>query len=179
MRILRAKVYFLLILIFLISTIGAEQRPADAAQRPSALLLYPKASNVSSGRNGNDLTYHVNVKYPASDFIGWISNRLQELGWEPLKEDFLNPGLPTSQVRGWLEFVDERKKPELIHQWIGDWKDSSGNIVRYALRYRKPGYGTSDLTDLEVIASYDSASTVRKLQRSVERFKETQQRSPH
>lgn len=120
----------------------------------------------------NLYSYHVSSKFPATPVIGWISDRLQKAGWEPLKYDFLNPDSPSSHVTGWTYFLDGRKRPApCVHQWLGDWKDASGNIVRYGFRYTQPGCSTFALTDLEVNAWYIPADVARQTQQHLEKWK--------
>jgi len=152
-------------LFFIAICAGLRGGLVNAAEHPDAFLTYPNAANVWTGSVGStdQLTYDVVAKYQASHVIGWISRKLQKAGWEPLVYDFLNPGLPSSRVTGWQEFLDGTKDPTLcVHQWIGDWKDAAGNIVRYLFRYTQLECGTSDLTDLAVSAVYVPAAAARQ-----------------
>jgi len=158
-------------------------QPARASEYPDALLVYPDAKDVRSGKREatEELEYHVDAKFPASNVIGWISHKLQGTGWKPLTHDFLNPNLPSSQAQGWQDFLAGPKAPgSCIHQWIGNWRDVSGNFVRYALRYTQTECGAPDLTDLrsvpkltelEVTAAYVPAAVARQMQEAVEQFK--------
>ena len=141
---------------------------AMAGVIPAALLIYPNASKVVVKRGGNEIMYRLDVKFPASGVIAWVSEKLHGAGWKPLTEDFLNPGIPTSQAQGWQHFAGGTNDTEAcVALWLGDWKDSSGNIVRYSLQYRytmEPCIG-SHPANLEVIASYFSAATVKNLKR--------------
>jgi len=147
---------------------------AGASERSVALISYPDATEIRFGEQGSTdrLSYHVSSKFPATPVIDWISDKLQKVGWEPLKYDFLNPNLPSSHLTGWTYFLDERKGPALcVHQWLGDWKDASGNIVRYGFRYAQPGCSTLALTDLEVNAWYIPADVARQTQQNLEKWK--------
>jgi len=122
------------------------------------------------------LTYDVVAEFPASAVIGWISKKLERAGWEPLKYDFLNPGLQSSQVTGWTYFLDGTKDPiQCVHQWLGQWKDAAGNFVDYGFRYKRVGCETSDLTDLEVNAEYVPAAAFRQEQKMLEEWKNEHQ----
>ena len=119
--------------------------------------MYPHAKDVWSGklRGTTQLTYRVQAKFPASGVIGWISYKLDAGGWEALTYDFLTPKHPSSQVQGWEQFIDATGPAlQCVHQWLGDWKDSFGDIVRYTFRYRYPEGGAPDLVDLQVLAVY-------------------------
>ena len=76
-------------------------------------------------------------------------------------------------MTGWTYFLDGRKRPPpCVHQWLGDWKDAFGNIVRYGFRYAEPGCSTLDLTDLEVNAWYIPADVARQTQKNLEKWKQ-------
>jgi hypothetical protein len=154
----------------------------DITERPDALLLYANARDIWYGKRGggDQLEYHVDERFPASNVIDWISHKLQEKGWQPLANDFLNPGLLSSQVQGWQGFLDETKGPTAcIQQWMGYWKDASGDIVLYAFRYRQPDCSicdlddpkvTSNLTDLFVIGVYLPTDVAQQTVEAVKQF---------
>jgi len=149
-------------------------QPTCAAEYPNALIVYPNATEVWSGKVGgtDQLTYRVDAEFPAAGVIGWISHELEERGWEALTYDYMNPNLPSGQVQGWSQFRDERKEPEqYVHQWIGDWRDSSGNIIRYVFHYRSPKGYTSNLRSLEVASIYVTAPLAKQMQEEGERLK--------
>jgi len=108
------------------------------------------------------VAYALKEKHPASNVIQQISSRLQALGWRPLKDDWLNPGLPSSHVRGWTDFVDGTRTPmHHVHRWGAQWKDESGNIVDYTLDYSYPESGPQDLQSLWISASWYPAAGVK------------------
>ncbi len=112
---------------------------AHGSERPNALIMYPDATQVSSAevRGTDQLTYHVDVKYPASPVIGLISDKLRKAGWErePPTYDFLNPDSPSSPAGTWEKSFDARKHPTLsVYQWLGDWKDASRKYA-YAMYF--------------------------------------------
>jgi hypothetical protein len=150
-------------------------RLAEGSEKTDALILYPGAKAVWSGIVGEtrQLRYHLDVRYPASNVIDRITAQLREADWEPLSYDFLNPGLPPSRLRNWDGgFLEGLNQPETcVHLWAGDWKDASGDIVRYMFRYRHHGCATSDLTDLEVIGVYVPATVARQAQQATEQSK--------
>ncbi len=165
-----------LILLFAIAFCGGlcSYRLANASEQSDALILYPNARDVRSEQQGgtDQLINHVDAVYPASGVIDWISEKLQSTGWQPLMYDFLNPGLPSSHSQGWTYFLHGLADPEVcVHQWLGDWKDASGNIVRYGFRYQHRGCDTSNLSDLEVVAIYIPADVARKTQQVFEQWK--------
>jgi hypothetical protein len=110
------------------------------------------------------VAYGLNEKYPARDVLSQIAGRLKKLGWEPLKEDWLNPGLPSSHVRGWAEYVDGTVKPERqVHAWQAEWKNGAGDVVAYSFQYSYPRNGKADLQSLWVNGSWYAASAVAKM----------------
>jgi len=151
-----------------------------ASERSSALILYPNATDTRSvDLNGTaQLSYHAKGKYPASDVIDWISERLQKAGWKPLIYDPLNPHLPGTRVQHWTYFLNGLEdRQTCVHMWIGDWKDASGDFVRYVFRYEHLGCSVSDLTDLEVFGVYTPADVAHRRQQSFERSKKGHKQS--
>jgi len=111
------------------------------------------------------IAYALNEKHPAPNAIQQISSRLKALGWTPLQGDWLNPGLPSSHVRGWTDFIDGTTTPmNHVHQWGAQWKDKNGNIVDYTLRYSYPESGTPNLQALWVNGSWYPAASVKIMQ---------------
>jgi hypothetical protein len=172
--VLRHKSFALLFCFVIGAGLYEGRQQVDADERPAALILYPNATSIQSDQQGSSdrLSYHVSSKFPAAPVIDWISDELQKAGWEPLKYDFLNPNSPSSQVTGWTYFLDGRKSPApCVHQWLGDWKDAPGNIVRYGFRYVDQGCSTLALTDLEVDVWYIPTDLARQTQQNLEKWK--------
>jgi hypothetical protein len=164
--------------IIICAGLSSGQQQAAAAERPAALILSPGSTGVRFDEQGNTarLSYHVSSKFPATSVIDWISDQLQKAGWKPLKYDFLNPNSPSSHVTGWPYQLDGTKNPALcVHQWLGDWRDPSGNIVRYGFRYKQLGCSTLALTDLEVTGWYTPADVVRQMQQLSDKLKKDRQ----
>lgn len=134
----------------------------------AALIVLDGATQVrrDPGAYGSfGVAYALTEKHPASNAIQQISSRLKSVGWKPLKDDWLNPGLPSSHVRGWTDFIDGTKVPMVqVHQWGAQWQDKSGNIVDYTLRYSYPESGTPDLQSLWIDASWFPAASVKIMQ---------------
>jgi hypothetical protein len=86
----------------------------EMPRHTDALIVCPGAESVNWVRfEGTDqLGYQVKVECPADSIISCISKTLDENGWQPLREDFWNPGLPSSHVRGWTQFTDATVHPE-------------------------------------------------------------------
>jgi hypothetical protein len=113
------------------------------------------------------VTYTVKRKYPAIDVIDEISSRLKKLGWRPLKDDWLNPGSPTSHVTGWTEFVDATpaSAPQHVDQWRAQWENDDGEIVLYNFSYYSPTAGKPVRDPLGVTAGWYPATGRAEMQR--------------
>jgi hypothetical protein len=85
------------------------------------------------------LTYRVTEAYPAVATLSFIRSAVEANGWIPLKDDFLNPGLPSSHVKGWGTVIDETVSPsQTLHAWHAQWTNRHGDIVVYHLDYHCP-----------------------------------------
>jgi len=125
----------------------------------------PRYLAHSDGRQ--QLIYTCEVEYPAEEIVASISRELRKKHWKPLKEDFLNPGLPSSNVRGWVSFEDgTTHTAEYVHEWMADWENAAHDIVMYDLEYRSADTSTRDLRALQVIALYVPARTVIEMKRA-------------
>lgn len=115
------------------------QQPATGDQRvrPDALIVVPGALAVRDlAENEGTVLYEVDEKYPAQTVIDTIRTRLEGAGWRVLSEDFLNPGVQTSVVRGWASHEDRTTaQPRTVYEWAAQWEDPSKRIVWYVLTY--------------------------------------------
>ncbi len=107
-----------------------------------SLILLQGAADITRTSNTNgsvSLSYHIKATFPAERELESLATQLKRIGWGPMKEDWLNPGLPSSHSRGWMEYQDRSKTPPIIvSSWIAQWKDSAGNIVDYSISYLRP-----------------------------------------
>ena len=116
------------------------------------------------------VAYALAEKFPAPKAIQQISSRLKALGSTPLENDWLNPGLPSSHVRGWTDFADGTMTPmRHVHQWGAQWQNRAGNIVDYTLRYSYPETGSPDLQSLWINGSWYPAAGVKAMQAITQR----------
>lgn len=148
----------------------ATSAPCKASDTKSELIILSGATEVraSKSENQDQASYLLKADFPATGIIEEIKTRMAKNGWQPLKEDLLNPGLSSSMVRGWSEFTDATKKPKrTVHQWITDWSNSKGEIVRYVLRYEYPEGKAKDLKNLKVVALRLSATTVKEAKKAL------------
>ena len=138
---------------------------ALATDYPDSLFTVPGAIDIRFSKlYGTDqLYYRLTAQYPAQEIIDKIKAKLYEKGWIPLKDSFLNPGIPTSHVSGWGSFEDATgERLQVVHSWSGDWANDRGEIVTYMLRYAYPKNQQPDLESLEVTAIYMSKEKVEE-----------------
>ena len=159
------RMCFLFALVILImfllcgSPLCQEAITAGQALRP-CLVVVPGGTNIRSIRyHGEDqLSYRVQSQYPAGDVLQTIGSQLAKTGWKPLKKDYLNPGLASSQVRGFQYFPDPTTHPKSsVRRWVGQWENDAHDIVNYMLEYRCAEdlcSSTRDLHDLQVSAIF-------------------------
>lgn len=140
---------------------------------PNFFIVVPGATGVKQSifQGKDQIIYHLHSEYPADDVLGTISMHLKRLGWEPLNEDWLNPGLPSSHVRGWDYFQDRTTKPVTsARAWNGDWENSTHDILIYVLTYSCPDdlcSSTRNLRDLRVIAIRVPADLAKQMKASL------------
>jgi hypothetical protein len=138
---------------------------------PASLLVYSKAEQVRYDDKDGAwwVYYNVQTEYPAEEVLQFIRTELERQGWQPLKEDALNPGLPSSHVRGWQDYVDGRTSPKTqVHKWLAQWQNAQGDVVVYSLRYQHPK-GTSPMPKtVNVMGNYYPARIVQLQQQWAE-----------
>jgi len=133
--------------------VGSAAASVWAEGCPEPLFHPPSARDVvcQPFHGTHQISYLLDESYPGDEALRFIRDRLELLGWLPLAEDFLNPGLKSAHVRGWVDFDDLTTDPHrTVHQWIGDWVDLDGRVVRYVFRYVHPVNAPKDLTTLHV-----------------------------
>ena len=111
--------------------------------------------------------YVLKVDYPATEVINQLLKKLEDKGWTPLKEDFMNPGMQTSFASGWSKYEDLSKQPNMIaHSWNSDWQNKNGDILKYVLGYRYPIKAQSDMSSLSVVAIYIPVNVAQAMKQS-------------
>ena len=150
-----------------LAAVASAQPATPAAATPGdAVVVLPGARNVqrSSQPDGADAAYELDAEFPAAKPILEIVNRLAKLGWQPLKEDPMNPGLSTSMVSGWTSFFDSSKSPRTRrYNWASEWKDGKGNAVFYAFGYEAPEGSRAPLRSLRVTAGVHPSKGFRRI----------------
>jgi TonB family protein len=151
---------------------GAKLRPGRRGEYSDSLIAIPAAKNpryVGFRDGRQQLTYTSESEFPARAVLFLISNELMRKGWKPLPEDFLNPNLPSSHIRGWAEFEDATQQPKVsVRAWLADWENAAHDITVYELQYRfgYPETGPPDLKTLRVLALYIPASVASEMKRA-------------
>lgn len=169
---LRLLFLFILLILSLSEMSGANDQ--DPAAYSDALVVASGAEDVRYMKyEGTDqISYRLQVDYPAHNVIETISQSLKDKGWEPLKEDFLNPGLPSSHVRGWTNFTDATRSPERrVHQWLAQWENDQQDIVCYGLRYEYPQDETPNLKSLHVHGIFVPAPLAKEMRGIIPGYK--------
>lgn len=161
-RCLRAMLMLFPLLFSAPHLLPADEAPTVA--RPDALLVYPGATQVSFENVGPlELDYRVAAKFPAGEVIRWLSAHLEANKWNPLKYDLLNPDRPSSQVGGWIHFMDPRNPArKYVYSWDGHWMDGSGDGLSYILQYHSSTESAPKSTDLVVSAVYSTAVVIKQ-----------------
>jgi hypothetical protein len=124
---------------------------------PGALVVHPLGRDISFRRMWGtwQLYYRMDAPHPAEPVLSHIREALASQGWQALRDDHLNPGLPSSHEIGWTSFGDETSKPATkVHRWMGWWKNADEDVLVYILAYRYPEHGPPDLNTLRMHAVY-------------------------
>lgn len=154
-------------------TVACNRQPA-LHELPPHLQPLPGATieAYGSSANGTVVRYHVTSCYPPTRELRAIAARIPS-GWSPRRDDALNPGSPTSIVRGWYTAAEQSQGVYFdLHQWSGQWQNARGDLLQYDLVYREPLNVPSPLRrpqncQLQITASLLPRKTVDKLARTV------------
>src|SRR5207249_11707142 len=102
----------------------------------------------SSEGGGTDLGWTTAEMSPREELTTCLTQSLERDAWQRRRTQWLNPRLATSFIAGWRDlpggvFMRDTQgnivSPLLLSEWIGEWEDTHGNVVRYSLmesRYR-------------------------------------------
>lgn len=127
----------LLLSVIVLLLVGCQHNLNDKPREvPDSLIVLSGAKDIrpSSRYGTSQVSYQLHKCYPGQEIIDELSVGMLQKKWILLNEDFLNPGLRSNHARGeWSTFWDANGN--YVYQWIEDWKDSEGNIIRYGLRY--------------------------------------------
>ena len=127
------------IVLVTLAVLGACRGVQDRRERPAELVVDDGATglrHIERGNGTHELTYQLREVCPAESVLTRIRAALPPDRWQALTADWLNPDNPSSHSRGWANFVDGRRQPNtFVFNWVGAWKNGSGNLVEYTLRY--------------------------------------------
>jgi len=132
-----------------LSTVFAAEDPC-----PASLVVLPGAQDVHCApfRSTIQVAYSLTSPYPATQVLSSLNDALRSQDWLPLHEDFMNPGLESSHAGGWTSFEDATvDPPRSVHQWLADWVNLKGEILRFSLRYSCPKGSPAHLDSLDVV----------------------------
>ena len=170
----RIRLVCFVLFFFTCNSSWCQQSPNDDGRTTASFfVVVPGATGVKQSifQGKDEIIYRVQSEYPANDVLSAISARLKKVGWEPLKEDWLNPGLPSSHIRGWTYFEDEATRPATsVRAWGAQWKNGAHDILEYNLEYRCPGNlcsSTYDLHDLRVVAIRVPADLAKRIKAAI------------
>ncbi len=160
-------------LILTLTPVALCQEPNGREVQREWMVIVPHAVHIQRHKldSGVQLTYQIRASYPAQNVLHTINTRLHALGWKPLRDDFLNPGLPSSHVRGWLYYEDHATQPYTsVRVWQADWQDAEQEVVTYRLEYRcaeNECSSTANLVDLQVVGLHVPAGKAEQLRRQM------------
>ena len=173
----KKKILILIVFCILVLTLSCrEQNRQSASNYSDSLIVLKGASNVHYHKvYGQDqISYKIFNKHPAKDTISELNTRLESKGWKPLKENWLNPGVPTSHIRGWVSYIDGTTNPELkVHSWHSDWKNENKDILTYALMYSYPNKGKPNMSELNVIGIFIPNDLAKKDLEQIDAYKKS------
>jgi hypothetical protein len=167
------------LLVVLAAVTCARREPGfDPAKLPPELAVAAGAAKVEPVGDGASFAvqYRLPAPYPAEEFLRDLQTRLTASGWKAMERDFLNPEIPTSNVRGWTAFVDPATRPPVgVHRWQGAWTNEKGDVVNYNLEYAVPANAVDQPpppeAQLKVTAFLNPAERAREMAAAAARAK--------
>ena len=121
------------------SAVSGDEKKLAAMAKERHLIVPSNAEHVTYHRGAYgsvSSAYIVHDPYPAKQTLGQIRERMSKLGWKELKEDWVRPSVPSSDVAGWGEFAEgETIPPSFYWQWKAQRVDKQGAVINYTLWY--------------------------------------------
>jgi hypothetical protein len=151
----------LLTSLFLIAglLLGCQRPQLDWPKNITSAIWVPKEAWKTDYRileGSYQVAYSVTSCYPAYNFIDIMVSKMASGRWRRLDFDFLNPKIRLNHARAlggtWSHIGDQDGND--VYQWIDDWEDSEGDLVRYWLRFRAKDKVTENTCTLEVVVIY-------------------------
>jgi hypothetical protein len=114
--------------------------------------------------------YTLQKGYPPTGVIEQISSRLEAHGWRSLKQDWLNPGMNSSQVTGWSGWNDvtNESAPLQVLTWHAQWQNDAGDLIAYHFNYSYPLGAPPAQQTLDVDARWYPSAGRAEMQRPLE-----------
>jgi hypothetical protein len=159
--------------IFALLNCGRQEASLNPSDYPASLIVAEKAVDVAYDQSRGALRVHyvLETPYPAAGFLAEIESRLSNLGWRPLKADFLNPDTPTAHVTGWRKQTNPATRPPtVVHEWNGEWENAAQDVLVYALAYRYPEGDPPNLSHMSVFAIHIPRAAADKARAHVDKF---------
>ena len=147
-----------------LSVAACQRRATPQTEAPSTFFIAAEAKNVQRRERGGiqEVTYEIDAPYPASSFLCELTQDLDQRQWRGLRMDALNPGTESSLVRGWGDHGNASRTPQThVHGWMGQWRNQTGDLVTYGLRYEYLASAKPELTKLQVFGLIWPANLVR------------------
>ena len=136
------------------NTASGDAAPPDTQTEALFIRGDARAFRLDERAGAQQMVYQVPEPYPASRFLCQLTTYLVQHQWSALREDPLNPGTPTSFVRGWSDFTNGVRQPETHdHTWSGWWTNDHGDLLMYGLSYSYPENSPAVMDTLHVAAS--------------------------
>jgi hypothetical protein len=158
----------LLLPLVLLASPPSRGGPADGS---GGLIVLPRAKAVvhRPDKGMQTVTYRLKMPYVSETAVASIRAAVEKKGWRPLQEDFLNPGLPSSHVRGWGTVIDGTVMPnQRLHAWHGQWSNSSGDVLLYHLEYHCPLDDRVHSDTLDVVGAFIPKTVYERIKAELE-----------
>jgi hypothetical protein len=140
------------------------------------LIVWRGATKIRSGAKSGveNLSYTLNMSYPAPDLIASIAMDLASRGWRPTENSWHNRAEASDYVSGWEEFVAVSRaggKGRYLAQWWAQWRNSQGDVLDYLFAYQSPSEVFTNRTELYVQATRMSASVAASAEANARKMK--------
>ena len=159
--------------IFALLGCGRQEASQNPSDYPESLIVAEKALDVAydQSRGALRVQYVLETPYPAAGFLAEVQSRLSNLGWRPLKADFLDPKTPTAHVTGWRKQTNpSTRPPTVVHEWNGEWENAGQDVLVYALSYRYLEGDSPNLSRMSVFAIHIPREAADRARVHVDKF---------
>jgi hypothetical protein len=114
------------------------------------------------------ISYRLDVPFPAADVVCRVSQHLARDGWRPLQRTHDDAATPSSYTQGWRVLINRRGSADEHHVdlWDAEWVNADGDLLSYSLTYRYASAGPANRTRLRVGGMRQPAHTVSPADRA-------------